>query len=138
MSGRNPWVVLGCAEDAPDDEVQRAFRRRVKQTHPDLGGDAHELATVVEAFDAVRQARPAASPPRAAHRPRPRASTPYDAWLAAPVPLRSWSDASRPHVAGDRGAARTGPVSSLRPAPRSFAAVLDEEIARTHAGRDCA
>jgi len=74
MTGRNPWVVLCVAEDAPYHEVQSAFRRRVKQTHPDRGGDAAEFATVVRSFETLRQAVPAA-------RPSPRRPTPYDHWL---------------------------------------------------------
>ena len=66
MTGRNPWVVLGVPEDSPYDEIQRAYRRRVKQTHPDSGGDACQFATVVRAFDAVRQPlRPRRDPPDA-------------------------------------------------------------------------
>jgi curved DNA-binding protein CbpA len=53
MTGRNPWVVLGVAEDALHYEVQRAHRRRVKQTHPDRGGDGAQFAAVAQAFEAL-------------------------------------------------------------------------------------
>jgi len=86
MTGRNPWVVLGVTEDSPYHEVQRAFRRRVKQTHPDGGGDANEFATVVQAFGVVR--RPLASERRRTP-PRP---TPYDPWLRPCRPRGSWTD----------------------------------------------
>jgi hypothetical protein len=86
MTGRNPWVVLGVPEDSPYDEIQRAYRRRVKQTHPDSGGDACQFATVVRAFDAVRQPlRPRRD--RTSTRP-----TPYDRWLRPAVPVESWPD----------------------------------------------
>jgi curved DNA-binding protein CbpA len=73
MTGRNPWAVLCVAEGAPYQEIQRAFRRRVKETHPDSGGEASEFATVVEAFDVVRRSTPSrhhrrsARPPPYAH-----------------------------------------------------------------------
>ncbi len=85
MTGRNPWVVLGVTEDSPYHEVQRAFRRRVKQTHPDSGGDAGEFATVVQAFGVVRR-------PPASHRHRtPPRPTPYDSWLRPCRPAGSWT-----------------------------------------------
>jgi hypothetical protein len=85
MTGRNPWAVLGVAEDTPVDEVQRAFRRRVKQTHPDVGGDASELASVVQAFDSIRNDLPA----------RPRRvrgqATAYDKWIQPTRPTGLWA-----------------------------------------------
>jgi hypothetical protein len=135
MTGRNPWVVLGVAEDAPYHEVQVAFRRRVKQTHPDGGGDAAEFAVVVDAFEVVRRAfapqpgqAPAPQPRRVPARP-----TPYDRWLRPCAPVRSWS--------GDR---RTAPVASgrpvgnratarLRPAGGDFATVLLGEMSKARA-----
>jgi hypothetical protein len=86
MTGGNPWAVLCVAEDAPFHEVQRAFRRRVKQTHPDGGGDAGEFASVVRAFEAVRGTRPLH---RHCNAPRP---TPYDGWLRPCRPSPSWND----------------------------------------------
>lgn len=65
--------LLGVEPDAGDQEIRAAYRKRVKEVHPDLGGDTHR-------FIAVRQAReellarlgrrtPAAGLPPAAHGP---------------------------------------------------------------------
>ena len=86
MTGRNPWAVLRVAEGAPYLEIQRAYRRRVKQTHPDSGGDAVDFATVVEAFEAVRYLATVGKSPV---RSRP---TPYDSWTRPFRPVRSWSE----------------------------------------------
>jgi len=86
MTGRNPWVVLGVTEDTPYQEVQRAFRRRVKRTHPDGGGDAAEFAAIVQAFDVVRRARPSEC------RRSPALPTLYDTWLHPLPSTRSWTE----------------------------------------------
>jgi curved DNA-binding protein CbpA len=36
---------LGVVGDADEEQIERAFRRAVRSAHPDLGGDAHELAS---------------------------------------------------------------------------------------------
>jgi hypothetical protein len=126
MTGRNPWVVLGIAEDAPYLEVQSAFRRRVKQTHPDGGGDAAEFVAVVDAFDAVRQTcpRPSAVPKPGRCTSRP---TPYDQWLRPLGPTRTWTD-------GDsRAWAADGPSTAPDPVAREFGAVLLGEMTRVGA-----
>lgn len=89
MTGRNPWVVLGVLEDAPYHEIQREFRRRVKQTHPDNGGDASEFTAVVQAFEAVRNAHPVPRRQGRAH------ATPYDCWLRSSHPTRFWLEDGR-------------------------------------------
>lgn len=125
MTGRNPWAILGVAEDATYPEVQRAYRRRVKQTHPDSGGDADEFATVVHAFHAVRVVTPLrrCQPPA-----RP---TPYDSWLTSTPSTRSWTERAYPtqRVPNAPGSSRvvvTGPAVG-----GGFAAVLGDEMART-------
>lgn len=44
-----PHAVLGLDPDADEDAIERAYRERVKETHPDQGGS-------IEAFRAVRTA----------------------------------------------------------------------------------
>jgi hypothetical protein len=127
MTGRNPWAVLGVAEDATYLEVQRAYRRRVKQTHPDSGGDAGEFATVVHAFDVVRRARP----PQPRHPPA--GATPYDSWLSPTRSTRSWTEGPcptrpAPSTAGSSWATLTGPTVGA-----DFPAVLRREMSRTGA-----
>src|ERR1700691_4863491 len=86
MPGWNPWMVLCVSEDAPYSEVQRSFRRMVKTTHPDGGGDARAFDAVVRAFEDIRRTLP----PQAGPAPTP--STPYDTWLRPGDPASSWRD----------------------------------------------
>jgi hypothetical protein len=125
MTGRNPWVVLCVAEDAPYTEVQRAFRRRVKETHPDGGGDAGEFATVVQAFAQVRHTLP---PTR---QRGPFQPTPYDGWLRPHRPTRSWTEDGQPLSVVRPG---TGAGAPTVPWPRGdFSAVLRLEMAKAGA-----
>ncbi|WP_096389533.1 ferredoxin Fer [Halopenitus persicus] len=50
---RSPYEVLGIDADADDGEIERAYRRRVLETHPDHGGSAREFQTVREAYEAI-------------------------------------------------------------------------------------
>jgi len=51
MSEREARDVLGVDSDSDDDAVQRAYRRRVKETHPDNGGDEEAFKRVAEAYE---------------------------------------------------------------------------------------
>jgi DnaJ domain len=122
MTGRNPWAVLCVAEGAPYQEIQRAFRRRVKETHPDSGGEASEFATVVEAFDVVRRSVP--SP----HRRRPARPTPYDGWLRPCRPTGSRIDEGRPTPPSSPGSAPGWTPRVVRSDETDFATVLFAEM----------
>jgi len=138
MTGRNPWAVLGVAEDATDDEIRRAFRRRVKQTHPDRGGDAGECAAVLRAFDAVRPAvaprppSPAPAPfaaPPPSRRPGPARPTPYDRWVRPGRAGRCWTETgpAAAHLTGPTPSGRVSPAAA--PGGASFASALRHELA---------
>lgn len=47
------YDVLGVDPDATADEIKRAFRLRLRQTHPDAGGDAAEFIQVQRAWELV-------------------------------------------------------------------------------------
>ncbi|GAA1722782.1 J domain-containing protein [Microbacterium paludicola] len=47
------YEVLGVAATADEDELRRAYRLRLRQTHPDTGGDAAEFIRVQRAWDLV-------------------------------------------------------------------------------------
>jgi len=47
------YEVLGVAADASDEDLRRAFRQRLRQTHPDTGGDAAEFVRVQRAWELV-------------------------------------------------------------------------------------
>ncbi|GAA0510949.1 DnaJ domain-containing protein [Halorubrum aquaticum] len=44
------YAELGLSTDADADEVKRAYRERVKETHPDRGGDEEAFRRVQEAY----------------------------------------------------------------------------------------
>ena len=49
----SPFEVLGVAEDADDAVVKRAYRERVKDTHPDQGGSTEQFQRVRTAYEAI-------------------------------------------------------------------------------------
>ncbi|WP_232686447.1 ferredoxin Fer [Halobacterium zhouii] len=50
----SPFEVLGVEPDADEATIVRAYRRRVKETHPDQGGSAREFQAVKEAYERIR------------------------------------------------------------------------------------
>jgi hypothetical protein len=48
-----PWQVLGVSSHASNDEVNDAYRRLAREHHPDRGGDAHQMARINAARDAL-------------------------------------------------------------------------------------
>ena len=49
------YRVLGLPSGADAEAVRRAYRRRVKEVHPDHGGDEEEFQRVQEAYDTARR-----------------------------------------------------------------------------------
>ena len=49
------YATLGLPNDASESAVRRAYRERVKEVHPDQGGDEAEFRRVREAYDTARQ-----------------------------------------------------------------------------------
>jgi len=47
------YEVLGVAHDVDDDDLRRAYRLRLRETHPDTGGDAARFVQVQRAWDLV-------------------------------------------------------------------------------------
>lgn len=47
------YRVLGLSPDATDAEVKRAYRARVKEVHPDAGGDEREFRRVTRAYETL-------------------------------------------------------------------------------------
>jgi len=87
------YEVLGVAPDAADDELRKAYRLRLRQTHPDTGGDAALFIQVQRAWELVGTAEARAA---------------YDGghgFGATPTPS-AWRPPSRP--------------SDTRPRARSF------------------
>lgn len=49
----SPYEVLGVAPSVSDDELRKAFRKALRETHPDTGGDPHRFNAVQLAWDRV-------------------------------------------------------------------------------------
>lgn len=49
----SPFDTLRIDADADEAEVERAYRRRVKETHPDRGGSAEEFRAVRAAYEEI-------------------------------------------------------------------------------------
>ena len=52
-TGGDPYSVLGVSRSAGKDQLRRAYREQVKQTHPDQGGSQDEFIRVQEAGKAL-------------------------------------------------------------------------------------
>ncbi|RFA21065.1 DnaJ domain-containing protein [Subtercola boreus] len=50
---RTPYEVLGVSPRSTDDELRRAYRRLLRETHPDTGGSAAEFHAVQAAWEQV-------------------------------------------------------------------------------------
>jgi len=50
----SPFEVLGIEPDADDATVRDAYRRRVKEAHPDRGGSTREFQRVKEAYEKIQ------------------------------------------------------------------------------------
>ena len=89
----SPYAVIGVAHDADDDALRRAYRRALREAHPDTGGTTTRFLAVQAAWEQVGS---------------PAARARYDAGTAGPI--------GAPIVAGP-GA---GPRRDTRPAARSY------------------
>ena len=50
----SPFEILGVDPDADDDAVERAYRRRVMETHPDQGGSTEAFQLVRAAYESIQ------------------------------------------------------------------------------------
>ncbi|WP_331234509.1 ferredoxin Fer [Natronorarus salvus] len=51
---RSPFEVLQVAPEADEEEINRAYRERVKETHPDQGGSIEEFLLVTAAYEELQ------------------------------------------------------------------------------------
>ncbi len=52
----SPYDILGIDSDADEDDIKQAYRDRVKETHPDLGGSEAEFKRVERAYQRLSEA----------------------------------------------------------------------------------
>lgn len=87
----SPYAVLGVPGTATDAELRRAFRRRLRETHPDTGGSSPEFDRVQRAWEQVGTAEA-----RAAYDAGVRPDSGKRTWAPAPPAPRPGS--ARPHA----------------------------------------
>jgi hypothetical protein len=90
----SPYEVLGVPASASDEDLRRAYRRLLRETHPDTGGDPQRFIAVQTAWERIGS---------------PDARAGYDRGHSPAGEPASWAPASR----GDRPA-------STRPTARTF------------------
>lgn len=88
----SPYEVLRVPATATDDELRRAYRRRLRETHPDTGGSAREFDRVQRAWELIGTADARAA---------------YDRGARPAEEERSWAPTAPPRREGTRPAART-------------------------------
>src|SRR3978361_124063 len=49
----SPYEVLGVPASASDEDLRRAYRQRLRETHPDTGGDPQRFIAVQAAWERV-------------------------------------------------------------------------------------
>ncbi|MEO8260999.1 MAG: DnaJ domain-containing protein [Pseudolysinimonas sp.] len=148
----SPYETLGVPTTASDDELRRAYRRKLRETHPDTGGAAKHFHAVQHAWELIGTPEARAAYDRGGRRAG--SGDESRTWAPAPPPKRP---DSRPqaraygHPGGwfreryldllhewvGRGVAVSDPydVALLRSAPREVrhllaAAVAEEDTAR--------
>jgi curved DNA-binding protein CbpA len=120
MTGWNPWAVLGVAEDASYDEIQRAYREKVKQTHPDRGGAAGDFRRVASAVEDLRRLR--------GRGPDATILSQYDRWLRPHHPKGLHADYGRPSHRATCGRSVARNTSAAPSAGSDFGALLRREM----------
>jgi hypothetical protein len=96
-SAKTPYEVLGVESSVSDEELRRAYRRLLRQTHPDVGGTAARFQAVQTAWERI------GTPEDRARYDRQRYSSPDE----------SFTPSSRASSASGTSAQRT-PSSGLR------------------------
>ncbi len=147
-----PYEILGVSPSASPDELRRAYRKRLRETHPDTGGAAAEFLAVQlawekvgtpggrQAYDDARNSSGAretferkASPPRRDTRPTARSYGHPGGWRRERYLdlVREWAG---------RGASLANPYDPVlvRSAPRELRHVLADALAEEATARELA
>ncbi|MFC0681678.1 DnaJ domain-containing protein [Lysobacter korlensis] len=78
-----PYEILGVSSTAPHEEIRRAYRRLLRATHPDVGGDATRFIAVQKAWERI-----ATPEDRAAYDRGQRPAEEHHTWAPTPPPRR--------------------------------------------------
>jgi len=89
----SPYAVLGVTAQASAAELKRAFRRRLRETHPDTGGDPAVFVRVQLAWEQVGTPSARAAYDAGSHRVEEGGGRTW-----APAPPRKRENASRPQA----------------------------------------
>ncbi|MBO9626109.1 MAG: DnaJ domain-containing protein [Microbacterium sp.] len=101
----SPYEVLGVTPAVADDELRRVYRLRLRETHPDTGGDAAVFIRVQRAWEII------GTPEQRAAYDRSRgADTEWDGWRA---PTARTDTRPRPKTYGEPGVRRRARYEAL-------------------------
>ncbi|ALX65932.1 J domain-containing protein [Microbacterium sp. XT11] len=101
----SPYEVLGVSPSAPDDELRRAYRLRLRETHPDTGGEAAVFIQVQRAWELI------GTPELRAAYDRTRGSdTEWNGWRS---PAARTDTRPRPKTYGEPGVRRRARYEAL-------------------------
>lgn len=131
------YEVLGVTPDTDDEAMRRAYRARLREAHPDTGGDAAVFIRVQRAWELIGTPAGRASydrtrsdgdewrapaPARTDTRPRPKTSGDAGAWRRARYTalLEEWAGESIPDPYAP---------SVVRAAPRALRRILADALA---------
>lgn len=101
----SPYEVLGVTPSVGDDELRRVYRLRLRETHPDTGGDAAVFIRVQRAWELI------GTPEQRADYDRSRGSdAEWDGWRTPSVPADT---RPRPKTYGEPGVRRRSRYETL-------------------------
>ena len=93
----SPFAVLGVAPDASEAELRRAYRRRLREAHPDTGGSPAEFHAVQRAWELVGTPEGRAAARRSAEARAADADAEARSWAPRPAPRADSRPRARTH-----------------------------------------
>lgn len=49
----NHYKILGLSQNATKDQIKAAYKKQVKENHPDIGGDSEQFKQIVDAYETL-------------------------------------------------------------------------------------